>query len=168
MEILKNFGFEPILFLAQIVNFVIVLFLLRRFLYKPVLNMLNQRKNMIEEGLQKAKEAEVLFEKARNEEKETLKNAQIQARQIITDAKNEGMAISKKAQENAKERTEAMISEAKEQIHKETKEVQSRITRNVSILAVDFLHKALSELISEKGQAELMEKAIRQIQKKPN
>lgn len=168
MEILKNFGFEPVLFVAQIVNFLAVLFLLRRFLYKPVLSMLKQRKDTIEEGLRKAEEAQKLFEKARKEQKDILKEAQVQARQILTEAKNEAMTISKKAEESAKTRTEAMISEAKDQMQHEALEVQAQITHNVSTLAVDFLRKALLGLMGETGQAELMEKAIKQIEKKPN
>lgn len=168
MEILKNFGFEPVLFFAQIVNFLAVLFLLRRFLYKPVLTMLKQRKDTIDEGLAKAEEAQKLFEKAKKEEKDVLNEVQIQARQILTEAKNEAIAINKKAQESAKTRTEAMITEAKDQMQREAQEVQAQIMRSVSSLAVDFLRKALLGLMSETGQTELMKKAIKQIEKKPN
>lgn len=168
MEILKNFGFEPTLFVAQIVNFLIILFVLKRFLYKPVLSTLKQRKDTIEDGLRKAEEAQKLLEKMKKEEKEILKMANIQARKLLTDARNEAMEMHKKAQENAKQKTEIMMNEAKEQIQREAREVQLQITHNVSGLAVDFLRKALSELIGEQGQADLMEKAIKQIQKKPN
>ncbi len=168
MEILENFGFEPVLFVAQIVNFIIVLFVLQRFLYKPILKTLKQRKDIIEEGLQKAEEARKLFEKAQKEEKEILKNANMEARKLLTEARNEAMLMHKKAEENAKQKTEIMMNETREQLQREAKEVQAQITHNVSTLAVDFLRKALSELFSQQGQAELMEKAIKQIQKKPN
>ena len=57
MEILENFGLNPMLLIAQIVNFLIVLFILKKFLYKPVLEMLKKRQTTIKDGLKQAEEA---------------------------------------------------------------------------------------------------------------
>jgi F-type H+-transporting ATPase subunit b len=57
MEILKTFGFDPILLGAQIINFLIIFYLLKRFLYKPVLGMLKTREDKIKEGIKQAEEA---------------------------------------------------------------------------------------------------------------
>src|SRR5437870_10658982 len=69
MEILKNFGFEPILFIAQIVNFVIIYLILKKFLYKPVLKLLKDRKQTIAGGLKQAEES------ARQDRKSTRLNS---------------------------------------------------------------------------------------------
>ncbi len=73
MEIIKNFGLNPILLAAQIVNFLIIFFILKKFLYKPVLNVLNKRQVTIKEGLKQAEEARVKLEKVVIEEKDILK-----------------------------------------------------------------------------------------------
>ncbi len=71
MEILNNFGFEPILFVAQIVNFVIIYLLLKKFLYKPVLKLLKERRDIITKGLKQAEEsARLLEETVQKEEKD--------------------------------------------------------------------------------------------------
>ena len=54
MEILENFGVNPVLLAAQIVNFIIVLFILKKFLYKPILDLLKKRQFTIKEGLKQA------------------------------------------------------------------------------------------------------------------
>ena len=48
MEFLKDFGVNPILLLAQIVNFTVLLILLKKFFYKPILKVLEERKHKIE------------------------------------------------------------------------------------------------------------------------
>src|SRR5260221_439051 len=116
MEILKNFGFDPVLLSAQIVNFLIILFLLRRFFYKPLLALLKDRETTIKEGLEKAEEGRKLLEKALEEEKTILRNAQKQASSILEDAKNQAKAIASESEENAKKRTEKLIDEARLQI----------------------------------------------------
>ena len=57
MEIIKNFGVEPVLLVAQIINFLIILFILKKFLYKPVLDTLKKREDSIKEGLKQAEES---------------------------------------------------------------------------------------------------------------
>ena len=54
MEIIRNFGIQPVLLLAQIVNFLIILYLLQKFFYKPIVKLLEQRKKRIEESLKNA------------------------------------------------------------------------------------------------------------------
>ncbi|MBU2632677.1 F0F1 ATP synthase subunit B, partial [Patescibacteria group bacterium] len=49
MEIVKQFGLDPVLLVAQIVNFLILLFILKKLLYKPVLELLKKREDTIKE-----------------------------------------------------------------------------------------------------------------------
>ena len=58
MNIFQNFGVNPILLLAQIVNFLIILYVLKRFMYKPVLNILKNREDEIKKGIEDAQIAE--------------------------------------------------------------------------------------------------------------
>ena len=64
MEILKNFGFEPVFFIAQIVNFLILFFVFKRFLYKPILKLLKERAREITKGLEDADNAKKTLEDA--------------------------------------------------------------------------------------------------------
>ena len=105
MEIVKNFGLNPILLVAQIVNFLLVLFLLKKFLYKPVIDVLKKRQTTIKEGLEQAENARIKLEKVVIEEKNILRQAQLQSKSIIEDAKKESEEIVKKMNENAKKQT---------------------------------------------------------------
>lgn len=168
MEILKNFGLDPIMLGAQIFNFLIILFILRRFLYKPVLDLLKNRENIISEGLKKAQESHELLEKTKKQEEVILKNAQSHAKKIIDEAKNQALAIIKHSQESAKIQAENMVKEAKIQINQEAEAAEQKIIASVGKLSIQMLEKALSGLISDRAQEDIVKRAIRELQKPKN
>lgn len=166
MEVLKSFGLNPYLFGAQVINFLIVLYLLKRFLYKPVLEVLKKRENTIKEGLKQAEEAKILMEKTTEKEKEILQKAREEARQTIAEAKNEASLLTKKMEEDSKKQAERIINDAREQISLESQEAEKRLTAKISELSVDFLQTSLKKIFSEKEQKEVLQKAIKEL--KPN
>lgn len=168
MEIIKNFGLDPLLLGAQIVNFLIIFYLLKRLLYKPVLNLLKNRETTIKEGLQKAEEARKLMEKTLEEEKTILKKAQNQASELIGEAKNQAIENARQSEEYAKKQAERLIKEAKDQIIKETKDAERKLSVYVSSLAMQFLQKGVKEFFDEKEQEEIITKAIKKLKEKPN
>ncbi len=164
MELIKNFGLDPLLLSAQIVNFLIILFLLKKFLYKPVQSMLQKRQDIIKEGLDKAEEAVRLLEKTKEEEKEILQKAQVEATKLIEDAKNQTLEMTKAAGEDAKKHADRILKEAQEQIAKETLGVEARLAQNTGKLAGKFLEKVLKDFFSEKEQKEIMKSALKKLE----
>src|SRR3989344_7103280 len=156
MEILENFGVNPILLAAQIINFLIIFFILKKFLYKPVLELLKKRQTMVKEGIRQAEESRIKFEKVVIEEKNILRLAQLQAKKIIEDAKQESIELTKQMGDNAKKQTEKILKDAKDQIAKESIETEKRLAISTSKLAISFLKKALNEFFSAKEQKEIV------------
>jgi len=165
MDIIKNFGLNPMLLAAQIVNFLIMFFVLKKFLYKPVLNILKKRQTTIKEGLKQAEDARIKLEKVVIEEKNILRNAQLQSKKIIEDAKQESIGITKQMNEEAKKQTEKLLNDTKEQLVRESIETEKRLALNTSKLAVAFLEKALKEFFSSKEQSEVVVQAFKKIKK---
>lgn len=163
MEILKNFGFDPIMLVAQIVNFLIIMFLLKRFLYKPVLDMLKKRQDIISEGLKQAEDARITLEKTLEKEKEILRKAQDEAKTTLTEAKNHAILISKQIENEARKQSEQIIEDSRKQITQETFEAEKRLSGKISSLSIDFLSKSLKEMFSEKTQKEAMEIALKKL-----
>jgi len=165
MDILEKFGVEPILLIAQIVNFLIILFILKKFLYKPVLDLLNKRKITIKEGLAQAEEARLKLEKVIIEEKQILKNAQLQARKIVEDSRQEALDSAREIQEEGKKQTEKMLNDARVQIGREFQETEKKLAVNVSKIAISFLEKSLERFFSNKEQDKIMKEALLKIKK---
>ncbi len=159
MKILNNFGFELILFVAQIVNFLIIFFVLKKYLYKPVLKLLNERRKKIADGLKQAEESARILEETTQKEEEILKKAQAESKKLLDEAKAEREVMLRQSEEQTKKQVEKMISEAREQIKYETSETSKKLELQVSRLAIGFLEKSLKGLFSDKEQGEIMKKA---------
>lgn len=166
MEIIKNFGVNPILLAAQIINFLILFFILKKFLYKPVLDILKKRQITIRDGIKQAEEARIKLEKVVIEEKNILRNAQLAAKEIIEESRAESIELTKEMNESAKKQTEKMISNAREQITRESMETEKRLALSTSKLAVSFLEKTLKEFFSAKEQKEVLSNALKTLQPK--
>src|SRR3990167_3579776 len=76
--LLEKLGLEPHILLAQIINFLILIFVLRRFLYKPLIKFLDKRKDIIEKGLNDAQKAKEELSKI-----QTIKEEKMEAKQKL-------------------------------------------------------------------------------------
>ena len=165
MEILKNFGFDPVMLVAQIINFLIIFYLLKRFLYKPIFAMLKKRQDAIIEGQKQAEEARLTLEKTLSDEKKILTKARDEAKNITEDAKKQAIELATAINENTKKQNEKLLIEARAQIEQEVREVEKKLSEKISLIAKDMLTKSLEGIISEKEQKQIVEKTIKNIKK---
>lgn len=168
MELIKNFGIEPVLLAAQVINFLVILFLLKRFLYKPVLDVIKNREKTIKEGLEKAKEGEEILEKALEKEKQILKKAQGESKKLLEESKEQAKEIIKQTEKNSEKQAEKILLKAREQIIKETKLAEKQLSSHISKLAIDMLNKSMQDFFSEKEQEEVLIKAIKRLKEQSN
>src|SRR3989344_8353758 len=87
MEILKQFGINPVLLAAQVVNFLILLFILKKFLYKPILKVLDERKRKIEESLNNATEIERKLSQTNETIEKMIGKAALDAQKMLDETK---------------------------------------------------------------------------------
>ena len=168
MEILKTFGLNWQLLLAQIINFLIILYVLKRYLYPPLFKVFKKREELVKESIQKAEENEKLLEKAKVQEKEVIKKAKITADELIKESREQAADIVRKAEEDAKQKADKILKDAKEQIALETGEAQKKLNEYVMKLSIEILEKSLSNILTEKEQSDIVAKAMKEIQKLPN
>lgn len=161
MEIFKNFGIDPLLLGAQVVNFLVVLFVLKKFLYKPILDLLQKRRNEIKQGIENAIDAQKTLDKAIQEEKTILRNANANAKRIIDNATKGSVEIAIQIQDNAKKNAEKILVQARITIERETKEAEKRLTENVTDASLKFLRKALEQLFTKQQQEEVLKTALK-------
>jgi len=114
-------GINPTLFLAQLINFLLLIFILRALLYRPIMNLLNERTKRIEESVRDAEKVrEQLANARRDYEAEIAKARQEAAKQqeaeIIAQARREAERLKEEARLQAEQERARMLSEAKSQI----------------------------------------------------
>lgn len=166
--IVKQFGLDPLLLGAQIVNFLIILFLLRRFAYKPLLALLEKRQTEAKKAASEAEQARKMLEEITEKEKQIFKAAQAEATKIIEDARRESEKMMDMTEQNAKKQQEKMMKETKAQIVQELAKAKKDLASQVSELAMHFLEKSVSGLFTEKDQKDIMARAMTKLKKKTN
>lgn len=162
MEIIKNFGINPYLLGAQVINFLILFFLLKKFAYKPILSMLDKRKSIIEKGLKDAKESQIAFEKAIEEEKKILKKAQSVSEKILSDSRDQAEVIADEMKVQTKNRIDQMLKESKNEMERRGVQMEKTLAVSSGKLAVEMVEKFLSDMIDKKDQ----ENAIKKLSEK--
>jgi F-type H+-transporting ATPase subunit b len=165
MDILSKFGFNPMLFIAQFINFLIILFILKKLLYKPVLSMLKKRQDEIESGLKDAQESHKLLAEAEEKEKVMLQKAQAQSEKILTDAKNEALTLKAEIETNARKDADKLLEEARASIAQETRIAEEALTQRIGEISIKLLESSLKGIFGEKEQSMLLKKATEQINK---
>ncbi len=166
MEIINNLGIDPLLLVAQGVNFLIILYILKRFAYKPILSMLKSREDAIRKGIKQAEDARILLEKTQEKEKQILKKAQAEAKMMIERTKEEQIKIIQDAREKGKLDMDLLLEEARKQIAFETKEAEKKLTVHISEIAMLFLKKSLSELLTDEEEEVIIDKTLQRLKNK--
>ncbi len=165
MEIAKQFGIEPILLLAQIVNFLIILFVLKKFFYKPIVKMLEDRRKRIEESL---KNADAIEEKLKATEEKSaliLDNARKNAEDILAEAKAEAQRIADAAGVEARLAQEETLKKTMEQIVSEREKMQKDLEAQTLDLVVATVKKVLGRNLKDAEKKSLTAKSISDISK---
>ncbi len=168
MEIFKTFGLDPILTGGQIVNFLVILFILKRFLYKPLFGVLKKREDLVKETVEKAEASRKSLEKAQAQEKEIIKKAQANATEIVKDAKEQSAEIIKNATAEAKRKSDVIIAEAEDQAKQEKVRAENELNKYVARLSVELLKKSVDKIFTGKEQGEVVDRAVKELGKRPN
>lgn len=161
MELLNNLGINAKLLIAQIVNFLILLFVLYKFAYGPVLKLLDERTNKIERGLKDAENAQKKLAEISGKEKEILIKAKKQAQEIV--AKAEEIAIKNKEEiiVSAKEQSEKILADSAKKIETEKVLMFQEVKKQVAELVVAATGKIIDEKMNAEKDKELIEKLIK-------
>jgi F-type H+-transporting ATPase subunit b len=166
MEIIQKFGLESKLFLFQLVNFLIIVFILKKFLFAPLRKMLDERKHKIEQSLLDAENAKDALESAALERKKILSEAKVNADKIASSAK---IAIEEEkliATLKAKNQSQAILDEAKHQANLEFDNISKQLGKMSIDLSEKVLTKILSGLFSEEEKQKLMLHALEKVDEK--
>ena len=163
MELFEQFGFDIKLFVAQIVNFLVIAYLFKRFLYKPILDVLSKRNLAIKKGLKDAELATKANDEAQIQKDEILKKAGIEADRIILEAKNQAQEARDSLMEQTKNDIAKMMNSTKEQIEMERENFKKEAKDMSLILAQTILQNTITGLFDEKEKDALLKKGIQKI-----
>src|SRR5919109_1622828 len=162
-ETADTFGWNWKLFLAQVVSFCIVAFLLRRFAYKPILAVLEDRRRKIEEGQLNAEKIRKELAEAEKRYQEIVGKANADAQRMIDEARESAAHLSERKQQEAITAAEQIVAKAKEAAALEHERQMQTLKRELGRLVVDTTAKVTGKVLTSDDQKRLQEEAARQV-----
>ena len=159
----ETFGWNPWLFLSQVVSFAIVALLLRRFAYKPILAVLEERRRKIEEGQLNAEKIKKELAEAEKRYQEILAKADADAQRMIDEARQSAAHLSERKQQEAIGAAEQIVAKAKEAAALEHERQMQALKRELGRLVVETTEKVTGKVLTPDDQKRLQEEAVRQV-----
>ncbi len=162
-DISETFGWNPWLFLSQVISFTIVALLLRRFAYKPILAILEERRRKIEEGQLNAEKIKQQLAEAEERHAEILTKANAEAQKMIDEARASAAHLSERKQQEAIVAAEQILAKAREASTMEHERTMEAMKRELGRLVVDTTAKVTGKVLTPDDQRRLQEEAARQL-----
>jgi F-type H+-transporting ATPase subunit b len=162
-ETAETFGWNPWLFLSQVISFVIVALLLHRFAYKPILAVLEERRRKIEEGQLNAEKIKKELVEAEKRYAEILAKANAEAQKMIDEARESSAHLADRKQQEAIAAAEQIMAKAREASAIERERTMAELKRQLGRLVVDTTAKVTGKVLTREDQQRLQEETTRQL-----
>jgi len=159
----ETFGWNPWLFFSQVISFVIVALLLRRFAYKPILKVLEERRRSIEEGQLNAEKIKRQLDEAETRYSEILAKANADAQKMIDETRESSAHLAERKQQEAIAAAEQIIAKAREASAIEHERTMDSLKQELGRLVVDTTAKVTGKVLTPEDQQRLQEEALSQL-----
>jgi len=162
-SLIQALGLDLRILLAQFINFAVLVFVLWRFAYRPILNLLEERRKKVEQGVKDAEAATIQLEKAISDGKEIINKSHQDAKLIIDETQ---VKAEKKYQEiinQAKEDIKIQMAKEKEKINQERGALVSQAKTELSQLLILSLEKFLNERMDKEVDKKVINKIIKDL-----
>ncbi|HWB60898.1 MAG TPA: F0F1 ATP synthase subunit B [Chthoniobacteraceae bacterium] len=162
-ELFETFGVEWPKFIAQVILFIIVYLILKKFAFDPIIAMLEERRKRIEESMLNAEKIKQQLAESEARYKEILSKANTDAQKLIDDARSSSAIIAERKQQQAIADAEQIIAKAREATNLEHDRILSELKREVGRLVVDTTAKVTGKVLTTDDQKRLSDEAARQV-----
>jgi F-type H+-transporting ATPase subunit b len=165
METLGRFGLDPVLLAAQIVNFLIIAWVINRFLLRPLMATLKKRREKIAQGLADAEKARRALEDAAKEKEKVLQEASAEAYRILEGARDEAERLRAASLERAGKDAQRLIDEARGLLALERQEMEKAVQGLSLQLSGRILESVMEGLFSDEEKARITARGIERIRR---
>ena len=155
---------DPGLFIWTILTFLVLLFLLAKFAWKPLLAMLDKREETIRKSLEDAEKAQHRLEDLQKESEDIIAQARSEAQQIVQEGKATAERLTDDVLQKAKSKSDDIVANAQKVIDAEKDRAISDIKSEAVNLSIEIAGKLISKNISKSDNKQLIDDALDKIQ----
>ncbi|MCL4360059.1 F0F1 ATP synthase subunit B [Patescibacteria group bacterium] len=157
---MEKLGIQPVQLFTQVINFLVMVIILAKFLYKPILKALDERRKKIEAGLRYAEETKAELEKSEKRRKDIVAEAKDEARHIIDEAKQSGKKLEAEIVEKAHKEAEQIIAKGKSEVELERSEMEKELRAGTISVASAMVESVLRGALDAKTQHAIIGKKL--------
>ena len=157
---MDELGFNVPVLIAQMVNFFILLVVLRIFLYKPILNMLDRRSQRIREGMEAAEQSKEQATQAEEEVARQLDEARRQGQTLVGQAQEAATRIQEEARSQARRDSEIQLERARSEIQLERDQAIAELRKEFADLTVSAAEKVIGQSLDRQAHRRLIDEAL--------
>jgi F-type H+-transporting ATPase subunit b len=150
----------PGLMIWTIVCFLIALFVLKRYAFGPIQNLVDERQQRIRRALEEADEARDEARELLEEHRKLIGQARSEAEEILSEARQVGKAMQQRVKEETEVDRQRRLEETKRQIEAETRRALEAIRSEVAELSLVAAEKVARKSLDDKDQRSLIDEAI--------
>jgi F-type H+-transporting ATPase subunit b len=155
---------DPGLFIWTILTFLVLLGLLAKFAWKPLLQALESRQESIRKSLDDADQAKRELERLQQQSEKIIQEARVSAEQIVEQSRSDAEKVREELKVKAKEEAENILRNAQRQIETQTRQAVRDIRNEVADMAVLIAGKVLERNVSKEDNERLIDDALKQMQ----
>jgi F-type H+-transporting ATPase subunit b len=161
MELFAKLGIDWRLFIAQLINFAILMTVLVFVLFKPIIKALDKRRQKIAESLENAEKISAELKRTTEEGDRLLSSSRAEAQRIIGEAQKQSDAVRNGAADKAKVEVAGIIASGKAQLSAERDAMLAEVRHAAAELVADATAKVVGEKLNPAKDKALIEKALK-------
>ena len=158
-----SLGISLPLLLAFVINFIILLVLLGKFLYKPVLKMLDERAQKIKESMEWAEATKRDYEQAKAEVQRQIEKGRQDVQAIMAQAVQRGENLKEEAKKEAAEQAKAIVEKARQELEAERDKMVEDLRKEFVSLLILASEKVIRQTLDKEKQSKLIEETLEQV-----
>jgi F-type H+-transporting ATPase subunit b len=163
--ILDSLGIKGPELLTQIIGFIIAVWILKAFAWKPLLGMLEQRRSKIQGDLESAEETKAEAAEVLADYQNKLKDIEAEARSKIQEAVAEGNKVAAEVREQARAEAKDIISKARDELGRDVAKAKIELRDEMVNMAIYATEKIISEKLDDAKHRSLIHSFIDEVEK---
>ena len=156
---------DPGLFIWTILTFLVLLGLLAKFAWRPLLQALDSRQAAISKSLDDAQQARVELERLQRESTQIIREARVEAEAIVSRSRSDAERLKEEMKQSARSEAATIVQSAERQIELETQRALQQIRHEAVDLSVMIASKLIQRNLSKEDNEKLIEEALKQVSK---
>jgi len=157
-----SLGINLPLLVVFVANFIVLLVMLRLFLYKPVMNVLDERAKRAREAIELAEATKKEYDQAKDEIQKQIEKGRQEAQAIIAQAMQVGERLKEESRQEATKQAQLIVDRARSELEAERDKLVGDLRREFVDISIAAAEKVIKETLDKEKHRKLIEETLQE------